>query len=150
MSSMIESQILAFAEAFNRNSLDDVMSFFSEDAVYEPGDGKRHEGLAAVRKAFLPQFSGAFGKMRFVPEDAIVDLENNKAVFTWVCKHNLEEGVKPSALSRLRQVGLRAIFGNRFGWKGLDILHFDDRGKIKAKYTYGWYGAMPHMQRELG
>lgn len=150
MTEKIQTKIAAFADAFNRNSLDDVMSFFSDDAIYEPGDGKRHEGKAAVRKAFEPQFSGAFGAMEFVAEDVIIDADNNKVVFTWVCKHKLGKGVKPNAFARVRQVGMRVLFGKQFGWKGLDIFHFDESGKIKAKFTYGWYGAIPHMQRALG
>lgn len=150
MNQDIPTRIAAFAAAFNRNDLDTVMTFFTDDAVYEPGDGRRHVGKAAVRQAFEPQFSGAFGAMEFVAEDMIIDLENNKAVFTWVCRHRLGQGVKPNTLARLRQVGMRVLFGKQFGWKGLDIFHFDAAGKIKGKFTYGWYGSIPHMQRALG
>ena len=31
-----------FVDAFNRMNLDDVVSFFSEDAVYEDSTGGRH------------------------------------------------------------------------------------------------------------
>jgi ketosteroid isomerase-like protein len=50
-----------FVEGFNTNSLDEVMTFFAEDAVYEPGDGRTHRGRAAIREAFRPQFENAFG-----------------------------------------------------------------------------------------
>src|SRR5512143_3887110 len=39
-------------DAFNANDLDRVMTFFSDDAVYQPGDGKTHKGKAAIHAAF--------------------------------------------------------------------------------------------------
>ena len=65
----ISEVLRAFVDGFNTNSLDDVMAFFAEDAVYEPGDGRTHRGRAAIREAFGPQFSNAFGTMRFVVND---------------------------------------------------------------------------------
>ena len=38
-----------FVDGFNTNSLDEVMAFFADDAVYEPGDGRTHRGRAAIR-----------------------------------------------------------------------------------------------------
>ena len=38
-----------FVDAFNRMNLDDVVSFFSEDAVYEDSSGGRHVGHKAIR-----------------------------------------------------------------------------------------------------
>ncbi len=43
-----------FVDAFNRMDLDDVVSFFSEDAVYEDSAGDRHVGHEAIRTAFEP------------------------------------------------------------------------------------------------
>ena len=43
---MIAGILDAFVDGFNTNSLDDVMEFFAEDAVYEPGDGRTHRGRA--------------------------------------------------------------------------------------------------------
>ena len=45
-----------FLDAFNRNDLDGVMSFFTDDAVYEELHGKVNEGKHAIREAFAPQF----------------------------------------------------------------------------------------------
>jgi hypothetical protein len=66
---MIAEILQRFVEGFNTNSLDEVMAFFADDAVYEPGDGRTHRGLAAIREAFRPQFANAFGTMRFVVND---------------------------------------------------------------------------------
>ena len=62
-----------FLDAFNRNDLDAVMAFFSEDAVYDELNGRPNEGKAAVRAAFEPQFEGRFGTMEFVEDDTFVD-----------------------------------------------------------------------------
>src|SRR5262245_346047 len=89
------SEILKeFVDGFNTNSLDDVMAFFADDAVYLPGDGREHRGRTAIRKAFLPQFSGAFGTMRFVVDDQVVDENARKATIRWVCQHDFAT-VKP-------------------------------------------------------
>ena len=52
---LIAEVLRAFVDGFNTNSLDDVMSFFADDAVYEPGDGRTHRGRDAIREAFRPQ-----------------------------------------------------------------------------------------------
>ena len=54
-----------FLDAFNREDLDAVMEFFADDGIYDEFNGKRNIGKAAIRAAFVPQFTGAFGTMRF-------------------------------------------------------------------------------------
>jgi hypothetical protein len=49
----------------------------------------------------------------------------------------------------LLRLYLRARFGTRVGWRGLDVFHFDDAGKVAAKYTYANYDR-PQLRRELG
>ncbi len=49
-----------------------------------------------------------------------------------------------------KQMIARLFLGKRFGWQGLDVFHFGANGKIKGKFTYGWYGSRPYLQRELG
>ena len=58
-----------FVDAFNRMNLDDVVSFFSEDAVYEDSAGDRHVGRKAIRIAFEPLVGGSRGRIRFDGED---------------------------------------------------------------------------------
>jgi ketosteroid isomerase-like protein len=104
-----------FMEAFNRNDLDTVMSFFTENAVYDEFNGKRNEGIPAIRAAFTPQFSGAFGTMQFLDEDLFIDADSGKVMASWRC--TLEIKGKPTA------------------WRGLDLLHFQG-DKLVRKITY--------------
>ncbi len=136
----------AFTDAFNRNDLDAVMTYFADDACYEPGDGTRHVGRAAIRRAFEPQFAGAYGAMRFDLEDRLIDLANRKAVLRWTCRHDLS---RPRGMPLALRLYLRARFGTRLGWRGVDVFHLDDAGKITGKFTYANYDR-PQLRRELG
>ena len=112
---LLEKLVVAFTEAFNREDIDEVMSYFAEDAIYDEFNDIRHEGLVAIRKAFEPQFSGAFGKMRFHTEDMFLDVGTSKAMTRWVL--TLEGEDRAGA------------------YRGLDLLHFND-GKLVEKHTY--------------
>lgn len=105
-----------FTRAFNDNDLDGVMSYFTDDAVYDQFDGQPAVGRAAIRDAFTPQFTGAFGRMEFIEEDLFVDAETGKAMISWLCTFDTKQG--------------------KAGWRGLDILHFDQQGHITRKLTY--------------
>ena len=107
--------VTRFTDAFNRDDLDAVMTYFTDDAVYDQFDGKRAVGKAAIREAFVPQFRGDYGTMRFLTEDCFVDATAGKAMIRWVCALDLQ-GVKR-------------------GWRGLDLLHFAGR-LVKEKHTY--------------
>jgi uncharacterized protein (TIGR02246 family) len=104
-----------FADAFNRDDLDGVMAFFTDDAVYVEFNGKHNRGKEEIRQAFEPQFRGDFGPVRFHPEDFFVDEEAGKALARWRC--TLELDGKPQE------------------WEGLDIFHFESH-LIKEKRTY--------------
>jgi ketosteroid isomerase-like protein len=104
-----------FMDAFNRNDLDTVMSFFTDDAVYDEFNGKRNEGKAAIRAAFTPQFTGTFGNMQFLDEDLFIDSDTGKVMASWRCTLSVK--------------------GQPTSWRGLDLLHF--RGeKLMQKLTY--------------
>ncbi len=69
----INDTITKYWDAFNANDLDCVMTCFSDEAVYQPGDGRTHKGRAEIWAAFEPQFNGALGAMRFDEHDRVVD-----------------------------------------------------------------------------
>lgn len=55
--SVTVATLAAFSDAWNRHDIDALMSFMSEDCVFETAAGPdacgaRHQGQAAVRKAF--------------------------------------------------------------------------------------------------
>ncbi len=137
-----------FNDVFNRNDLDGVMTYFADDAVYDPGDGKVHRGKAAIREAFEPQFAGAFGAMRFDVEDQVIDEAGARAAIRWVCRHDLS-GDKARRMPWVLRTFLRARHGARLGWRGLDVFHLDDRGKIVGKFTYAHYDR-PQLRKDLG
>jgi len=105
-----------FMASFNDNDLEAMLGFFAPDGVYEEFNGVRNEGLDAVRAAFAPQFEGAFGEMKFLDEDLIVDAEAGKVMASWTC--TLEVKGEPTS------------------WRGLDVITYDDQGRITHKLTY--------------
>ena len=107
--------VVRFTEAFNREDLDGVMSFMAEDAVYDEFNGTVNRGTAAIRAAFVPQFRGDYGKLRFHTEDLFADATAGKALIRWLCTLETKRG--PAA------------------WRGLDILHVEN-SRIKEKLTY--------------
>ena len=111
----LEKMVIDFTEAFNRENIDEVMSYFADDAIYDEFNAVFHEGKDAIRKAFIPQFRGDYGKMRFHTEDMFLDVPAGKALIRWLL--TFEEP------------------GRAAGWRGLDILHFAD-GKLVEKHTY--------------
>ena len=141
----IADALRAFVDCFKANDLDKVMTFFAENAVYEPGNGRTHRGQAAIREAFQPQFSNAYGTMRFTVHDQVVDERARKATIRCVCRHDFST-VRPFPQRWL----LRALYGRRAGWCGTDTFHFDAQGKILGKFTYANYGRRPQMRRDLG
>ena len=104
-----------FIDTFNRNDLDAMMGFFSDDGVYEEFNGRLSQGRDAVRTAFEPQFTGAFGEMKFLDEDLFVDAETGKVMASWRCT--------------------LSVAGEPTSWRGLDLLHWQD-GKVVRKLTY--------------
>lgn len=111
----LEKLVIDFTEAFNREDIDEVMSYFADDAIYDEFHGVRHQGKDAIRAAFVPQFRGDFGRMRFHTEDLFLDVAAGKAMIRWLL--TLESGDRAG------------------GWRGLDLLHFEN-GKLTEKHTY--------------
>lgn len=111
----LEKLVIDFTEAFNREDIDDVMSYFADDALYDEFNDIRHVGKEAIRAAFEPQFAGAYGRIRFHTEDMFLDVAAGKAMIRWVL--TLEEDTRQGA------------------YRGLDILHFEN-GRLTEKHTY--------------
>ncbi len=111
----LEKMVIDFTEAFNRENIDEVMSYFADDAIYDEFNAVRHDGKDAIREAFVPQFRGDFGRMRFHTEDMFLDVPAGKALIRWLL--TFDEA------------------GRAGGWRGLDVLHFAD-GKLVEKHTY--------------
>ncbi len=105
-----------FTRAFNENDLDSVMAWFAVDSVYDQFDGAQARGRDEIRTAFEPQFSGAFGVMKFNEEELFVDADERKAMISWSCSIESKQG--PAS------------------WRGLDLLSFDEQMKITRKSTY--------------
>ena len=104
-----------FLDAFNRNDLDAVMGFFADDGIYDEFNGRRNVGKDAIRAAFVPQFTGAYGTMRFLDEDLFADAATGKVMASWRCT--------------------LTVHGQATSWRGLDLMHFAD-GKLIQKLTY--------------
>lgn len=104
-----------FVDAFNRQDLDDVMSYFAEDALYEDSRGGSHRGLDSIRAAFTPLLNGGAGRIRFDDEDFFAEANSDKVLASWVLHMNLD--------------------GDTSRMRGLDVLHF--RGdKLVRKLAY--------------
>lgn len=111
----LHSLTLAFLDAFNRYDLDGVMSYFTDDAVYEELTGRVNHGRAAIRKAFAPQFEGKFGPIQFIEDDTFIDAGSGKIMSSW--DMTIEKDGVPQVM------------------RGLDLLHFVG-DKIVLKQTY--------------
>ena len=104
-----------FVDAFNRMNLDDVVSFFAEDGIYEDSTGGRHIGHDAIRTAFEPLVGGSRGSIRFDGEDVFVETDTGKVLASW--RLNLDKDGEVSVI------------------RGIDILEFE-ADKLKKKMAY--------------
>ena len=111
----LHSLSVAFLDAFNRYDLDAVMSYFTDDAVYEELTGRVNRGREAIRKAFAPQFEGKFGPIQFLEDDTFIDAGSGKIMSSW--DMTIEKDGVPQIM------------------RGLDLLHFVG-DKIVLKQTY--------------
>ena len=151
LATQINNTLTQFTEAFNANDLDRVMTFVSDDAVYQTGDGKTHSGKAAIRAELEPQFSNALGTMHFDELDFVIDAEHCKAASRWVCRHDIRHAKPRGVAMSLQRILIGLTLGNRFGWEGVDIFHLNAEGMITAIFTYGWWrGTHPRIKRALG
>ena len=113
-----------FVDAFNRMNLDDVVSFFADDGIYEDSTGGRHIGHDAIRIAFEPLVGGSRGSIRFDGEDVFVETDTGKVLASWRLKLD-----KDGEVSVIR---------------GIDILEFE-ADKLKKKMAY-MKADKPHLE----
>ena len=113
-----------FVDAFNRMNLDDVVSFFADDGIYEDSTGGRHIGHDAIRTAFEPLVGGLRGSIRFEGEDVFVETDTGKVLASW--RLNLDKDGEVSVI------------------RGIDILEFE-ADKLKKKMAY-MKADKPHLE----
>lgn len=105
-------------DAFNRHDLDDIMTYFADDCVFDMPRGKdpwgqRHSGKAAVRAGLATRFSG------------IPDVHYGDDVH-WVCG---DRGVSEWTLTGT------TVSGVRIEVRGCDLWEFRD-GWVIRKDSY--------------
>jgi len=113
-----EATLAAFGDAWNRHDIDALMSFMSEDCVFETAAGAetcgtRHQGYAAVRKAF----AGAW--------EAVPDAQWRNAVHHVAGDFGVSEWTFTGT----------AADGSRIEVNGVDLFAFKG-GKIQRKNTF--------------
>ncbi len=113
-----------FVDAFNRMNLDDVVSFFADDGIYEDSTGGQHIGHDAIRTAFEPLVGGSRGSIRFDGEDVFVETDTGKVLASW--RLNLDKDGEVSVI------------------RGIDILEFQ-ADKLKKKMAY-MKADKPHLE----
>ena len=113
-----------FVDAFNRMNLDDVVSFFADDGIYEDSTGGRHIGHDAIRTAFQPLVGGSRGSIRFDGEDVFVETDTGKVLTSW--RLSLDKDGEVSVI------------------RGIDILEFE-ADKLKKKMAY-MKADKPHLE----
>ena len=107
-----------FVSAFNRQNLDDLMSYFAPDAVYEDPYGKKFNTPADIRAQFDVVVNGKLGKISFEAEDRFIDAIAGKVMDSWILRMWIDDETKEERTMR-----------------GLDLLHWDGDRLIR-KITY--------------
>jgi steroid delta-isomerase-like uncharacterized protein len=113
-----EATLAAFGDAWNRHDIEALMSFMTEDCVFETAAGAdacgtQHQGHAAVRKAFATAWA-------MVPDaqwrNAVHHVAGDFGVSEWTFTGT-------------------AADGSRIEVNGVDLFAFKD-GKIQRKNTF--------------
>ena len=108
----------AFADAWNQHDVDDLMSFMTEDCVFESSGGEntygtRYEGADAVRKGYAKAWKD-FPDAQW--NNARHFVQGNQGVSEWTFTGTNSEGKRSEV-------------------NGCDIFRFQD-GKIAVKNSY--------------
>ena len=127
----IETILARWLIAWNRTDLDGVIEPCHPEVVFENWTGARVQGKEALREAWRPWFAAA-GGFTFTPEDVlVVDVQEQKAAYTWVLDWPCFEKGFEGKMERRR---------------GVDVAHFID-GMISGKFAYSKTSVMIDGQR---
>jgi ketosteroid isomerase-like protein len=111
--------LLSWQEAWNRHDLEGVMELFDDDVLFDNWTGQRVQGKVLLRRIWAPWFA-CHGGFRFIEEETLVDVDQQKAVFCW----------------RLEWPSQEADYAGRpESRSGVDVLHFRN-GRIVQKLSY--------------
>ena len=133
----LKTVIADFNDAFSNQRLDDVMSFFAEDAEFRELNGHVAQNKDEIRQAVAKIFSGAYGKMTFIERNLIIDEERKEACFSWYCQHDMQPASNMTLGSKMTAGLLKLLYGSVFHWEGMDYFVFDNDLKIVSKQSYG-------------
>lgn len=115
----IKNRLSRWYRAWNRHDLDEVMTLFHEEILFENWTGGRAKGKGNLLRAWVSWFEN-HGDFRFSEEETFIDVDAQKALYRWQLDWpSFEKGHE----------------GKREMRRGVDILHFQD-GKIIHKLTY--------------
>jgi ketosteroid isomerase-like protein len=111
-----DAALASLSRAFGEGDIEAIMALMTEDCVFEstlPPDGERHEGAAAVRKAWQDLFAGTTDAA-FTEEESFVC--DGRGVLRWRFSWTASDG-SPGHV------------------RGVDVLRFRD-GKVSEKLSY--------------
>lgn len=116
----IRSTLVALCEAFNRQDLDRIMAYFSDDCVLEMPRGSapwgaRFEGRESVKAALAGRFAG-LPDVHYGDDMHLVDVSADTGISKWTLTGTTREG-------------------KRLEVRGCDFYTFRD-GKVIAKDSY--------------
>ena len=115
----IKNRLSRWYRAWNHHDLDEVMTLFHEEILFENWTGGRAKGKGNLLRAWVSWFEN-HGDFRFSEEETFIDVDAQKALYRWQLDWpSFEKGHEGKHEMR----------------RGVDILHFQD-GKIIQKLTY--------------
>ena len=121
-SSVTEDMLKIFLEAFNRHDLDAIMTFFTEDCIFDmPGGpepfGQRFVGKSEVRRGLASRFEG-IPDVHYGDDRHFVSASGDRGISEWLLTGTNKKGERNEV-------------------RGCDIFEFDcEQGKIKRKDSY--------------
>lgn len=110
-------------DAFNRQDVDAIASYFAEDGIFRTARGKGIEGTCLRGPAEIKEFLAK--RWEEIPDLHWESAVNRRCGSRFAISEWHVKGTPPG--------------GDKIDWLGCDIFEFDDKGKIVRKDTY-WKG----------